>query len=73
MWEFRYIQYEPYLKNKFPECFVSMVGVPQTCEKNFPESSSEIPDLEFNDGGENLEDKESHDDGTEGKIHQSIP
>ena len=64
----RYIQYEPYLEDRFPVCGFGMVEVPQTCEEDFPEPSSEIPDLESDDGRENLEDKENKAEDREGKC-----
>ena len=67
----RYIQYEPYLEDKFPVCGVGMVEDPQTCEEDLPEPSSENPDIGSEDGGENLEDKENEDG--ERKSCQSTP
>ena len=69
----RYIQYEPYLEDRFPVCGIGMVDDPQTCEDNFPEPSSEIPDIVSEDGEENLEDKENEGGKREGKSCQSTP
>ena len=63
----RYIQYEPYLEDKFPVCGVGMVEDPQTCEEDLPEPSAENPDIGSDDGGENLEDKENEAEDREGK------
>ena len=42
--QIQYIRYEPYLEDKFLVYSVRMVENPQTCDEDFPESSSEIPE-----------------------------
>ena len=49
-----------------------MVDDPQTCEEDLPEPSAENPDIESDDGGENLEDKDNEDEDRE-KSCQSTP
>ena len=70
--QIRYIEYEPYLEDRFPVCGIGMVDDPQTCDDVDGEPSSEIPNTEEQQEDKVSEDKVSEEDDT-GKGCQSIP